>query len=205
MDLDFICSKLRSASDILSLQTAAQKNASLEQVKAALNRDRNEILLANKKDTDIAREKGMSESLVERLALDNKKIDSMIHSLDIIINQNDPSGEEISGWKTPDGLTIRQVRVPLGIVAIIYESRPNVTLDAFALAYKSGNSILLRGSSSAVNSNQAILKTIKSALSQGDGVEDAIYLAPCENREEVQEILTATGKIDIVLHGSCPP
>ena len=120
MDLDFICSKLRSASDILSLQTAAQKNASLEQVKAALNRDRNEILLANKKDTDIAREKGMSESLVERLALDNKKIDSMIHSLDIIINQNDPSGEEISGWKTPDGLTIRQVRVPLGIVAIIY-------------------------------------------------------------------------------------
>ena len=199
MDLDFICSKLRSASDILSLQTAAQKNASLEQVKAALNRYRNEILLANKKDTDIARKKGMSESLVERLALDNKKIDSMIHSLDIIINQNDPSGEEISGWKTPDGLTIRQVRVPLGIVAIIYESRPNVTLDAFALAYKSGNSILLRGSSSAVNSNQAILKTIKSALSQGDGVEDAIYLAPCENREEVQEILTATGKIDVVL------
>ena len=97
-------------------------------------------------------------------------------------------------------MTIRQVRVPLGVVAIIYESRPNVTADAFALAYKSGNSILLRGSSSAINSNLALEKVIKQGLKNAkNGIDEAISLAPCKNHEEVEQILTAVGKVDVAL------
>ena len=203
MDLNSICAKLREASQKLSLQSAEQKNISLSAVCSSIEKNRSLILEANAVDVKNARSKGMSESLVERLSLDDKKINSIIDSIKIIINQNDPVGEEVAGWKTPKGLTIRQVRVPLGVVAIIYESRPNVTVDAFALAYKSGNSILLRGSSSAVNSNKALVKTIVEGLTsceaQNFGIEDAIYLCPSENHSEVEEILNATGLIDVAL------
>lgn len=203
MDIDSICKKLRAASEQLALQTAAQKNAALEAVTISIEENRTKILVANAKDVENARAKGMSESLVERLALDDKKISSILDSIKTIISQTDPIGEETAGWKTPQGMTIRQVRVPLGVIAIIYESRPNVTADAFCLAYKSGNAILLRGSSSAINSNRAIEKAIKdglnSANAKGFGIPDAIELAPCESHEEVEQILTATGKIDVAL------
>lgn len=203
MDIDSICKKLRAASENLALQTAAQKNTALEAVAISIEENRKKILEANAKDVEKARAKGMTESLVERLALDDKKINSILESIKIIINQTDPIGEETAGWKTPQGMTIRQVRVPLGVIAIIYESRPNVTADAFCLAYKSGNAILLRGSSSAINSNRAIEKAIKdglnSANAKGFGISDAIELAPCESHDEVEQILTATGKIDVAL------
>lgn len=200
MDIEKVCGVLKAGSEKLAVQNAAQKNKALEAVCAALEKNRSEILAANKADVEKARAGGMSESLVERLALDDKKINGMIESIKIIIAQTDPIGEEIAGWKTPNGMTIRQVRVPLGIVAIIYESRPNVTVDAFSLAYKSGNAILLRGSSSAINSNKALVKIIKEALTLvEDGVSDSIELAPCENHEEVDQILTAVGKIDVAL------
>ena len=203
MNISEICDSLRSGSDTLALQTAAQKNTALAAVISSIQKNRAAILAANSTDVAAARAKGMTESLVERLALDDKKIDSIIDSIRIIISQTDPIGEEVAGWKTPNGMTIRQLRVPLGVVAIIYESRPNVTADAFALAYKSGNAILLRGSSSALNSNKAIVKAIKDGLAspeaQGFGVETAIELAPCESHDEVRQILTATGKVDVAL------
>ena len=203
MNISEICDSLRSGSDTLALQTATQKNTALAAVISSIQKNRAAILAANSADVAAARAKGMTESLVERLALDDKKIDSIIDSIRIIISQTDPIGEEVAGWKTPNGMTIRQLRVPLGVVAIIYESRPNVTADAFALAYKSGNAILLRGSSSALNSNKAIVKAIKDGLAspeaQGFGVETAIELAPCESHDEVRQILTATGKVDVAL------
>lgn len=203
MDIDKITSSLRRASEKLALQTAEQKNTALKAVCSSIERNRTLILKANESDVSLARSKGMTESLVERLALDDKKINSILDSIKIIISQTDPVGEETAGWKTPNGMTIRQVRVPLGVVAIIYESRPNVTADAFALAYKSGNAILLRGSSSALNSNKAIVKAIKEGLSSAEsgssGVPEAIELAPCESHDEVEEILTAVGKIDVAL------
>lgn len=200
MDIDFITNKLRSASQNLALQNASQKNGALSSVLSSIEKNRSAILDANAKDVAAARAKGMTESLVERLALDDKKISSILESIKIIINQTDPIGEEIAGWKTPKGMEIRQVRVPLGVVAIIYESRPNVTADAFSLAYKSGNAILLRGSSSALNSNKAIVSAIKEGLSESEtGVPDAIELAPCESHDEVDQILTAVGKIDVAL------
>ena len=203
MNISEICDSLRAGSDTLALQTASQKNTALAAVISSIESNRAAILAANSEDVSAARAKGMTESLVERLALDDKKINSIIDSIKIIISQTDPIGEETAGWKTPNGMTIRQVRVPLGVVAIIYESRPNVTADAFALAYKSGNAILLRGSSSALKSNKAIVKAIKDGLNsseaQGFGVASAIELAPCESHDEVQEILTAVGKVDVAL------
>lgn len=202
MNLEEKYISLRKGSIQLALQTAQQKNAVLESVAQALDKNRSEILKANEQDIQAARTNGTKESLIDRLMLDDKRIDGIISSLRIVIAQTDPVGEEVAGWKTPNGLTIRQVRVPLGVMAIIYESRPNVTVDAFCLAYKSGNAILLRGSSSAYNSNKAIVKIIKDALAAADGgVPEAIELVDVKEHDhsDVDAILTAVGKIDVVL------
>lgn len=202
MDLDLICSSLKKGSEKLALQTAAQKNAALEAVAVALDKNRATIIEANKIDIEKGRASGMSESLIDRLALDDKRIDGIISSLRIVIGQTDPVGEEIAGWKTPNGLSIRQVRVPLGVVSIIYESRPNVTVDVFCLAYKSGNSILLRGSASAYNSNKAIVSIIKDTLTKTEGgVPESIELVEVREHDhsDVDQILNAVGKIDVVL------
>ena len=202
MNLEEKYISLRKGSEQLALQTAQQKNSVLESVAQALDKNRSEILKANEQDIQAARANGTKESLIDRLMLDNKRIDGIISSLRIVIAQTDPVGEEVAGWKTPNGLTIRQVRVPLGVMAIIYESRPNVTVDAFCLAYKSGNAILLRGSSSAYNSNKSIVKIIKDALAAADGgVPEAIELVDVKEHDhsDVDAILTAVGKIDVVL------
>lgn len=202
MNLDEITKSLKSGAEKLALQTACEKNKSLKAVAAALDSNRKKIIEANKKDIDAARANGTKESLIDRLSLDDKRITGIIDSLKIVLAQTDPIGEETAGWKTPNGLTIRQVRVPLGVVAIIYESRPNVTVDAFCLAYKSGNAILLRGSSSAYNSNKAIVEIIKEALSNVDGgVPESIELVEVKDHDhsDVDAILTAVGKIDVVL------
>ena len=200
MDIKNVCTILRQGSNKLALQTAAEKNAALEVVATALDKNREKIFTANKKDIEQGRLSGMSESLIDRLMLNDSRLDGVISSLRTVIAQTDPIGEEVAGWKTPNGLTIRQVRVPLGVVSIIYESRPNVTVDAFCLAYKSGNAILLRGSSSAYNSNKAIVEIIKEALSE-NGVPESIELVEVKEHDhsDVDQILNAVGLIDVVL------
>lgn len=202
MNLDEITSSLRSGSQKIALQNAAIKNVALNAVAEALNKNRASIIDANKKDIEIARKNGVSESIIDRLLLNDKRIDGIIDGLKAVISQTDPIGEEVAGWKTPNGLQIRQVRVPLGVVAIIYENRPNVTVDAFSLAYKSGNAILLRGSSSSYLSNVEIVRVIKDALAGVEGgVPEAIELVEVKEHDhsDVDQILTAVGKIDVVL------
>lgn len=202
MNLDEITSSLRSGSQKLALQNAAIKNVALNAVAEALNINRASIIDANTKDIEIARKNGVSESIIDRLLLNDKRIDGIIDGLKAVISQTDPIGEEVAGWKTPNGLQIRQVRVPLGVVAIIYENRPNVTVDAFSLAYKSGNAILLRGSSSSYLSNVEIVRVIKDALTGVEGgVPKAIELVEVKEHDhsDVDQILTAVGKIDVVL------
>ena len=202
MNLDEITSSLRSGSQKLALQNAAIKNVALNAVAEALNKNRASIIDANTKDIEIARKNGVSESIIDRLLLNDKRIDGIIDGLKAVISQTDPIGEEVAGWKTPNGLQIRQVRVPLGVVAIIYENRPNVTVDAFSLAYKSGNAILLRGSSSSYLSNVEIVRVIKDALAGVEGgVPKAIELVEVKEHDhsDVDQILTAVGKIDVVL------
>ncbi|MDE5898247.1 MAG: glutamate-5-semialdehyde dehydrogenase [Treponemataceae bacterium] len=202
MNIDSICGPLRSAAAALAVRTAAQKNRALAAAASSIQKNRGAILAANAEDIRAAHAAGTSASLIERLMLDDARIDGILKSMETVIAQTDPIGEETAGWKTPAGMTIRQVRVPLGVAAIIYESRPNVTADAFCLAYKSGNAILLRGSSSAVRSNRAIVAAIKEGLSSdgADGIPEAVALVePEPSHEDVRQILSAAGKIDVVL------
>ena len=202
MNLDEITASLRSGSQKLALQNAAQKNKALEVVAQALDQNRASIISANNVDVDLARKNGVSESIIDRLTLNDSRINGIIEGLRNVITQTDPIGEELGGWKTPNGLTIRQVRVPLGVVAIIYENRPNVTVDAFCLAYKSGNAILLRGSSSSYKSNVEIVRVIKEALAGVEGgVPEAIELVEVREHDhsDVDQILNAVGKIDVCL------
>lgn len=202
MNLELSYKTLKEGSQKLALQNATQKNNALKAVAKALNKNRKSIIDANKIDIENAQKKGVPSSIIDRLLLNDKRIDGIIESLNIVIAQTDPIGDEIAGWKTPNGMSIRQVRVPLGIVGIIYENRPNVTVDAFCLAYKSGNSILLRGSSSSYVSNKEIVHVIKDALKNvEDGVPEAIELVEVieHNHDDVNAILNAVGKIDVVL------
>lgn len=202
MNIDEFSKTLKSASSKLALHNANQKNIALKEVAKSIDKYRNEIIEANKIDLQKSKEKGMSDALLERLMLDQKRIDGILDSMKIVISQSDPIGEIVAGWNTPNGMSIKQIRVPLGVISVIYESRPNVTVDVFCLAYKSGNSVLLRGSSSALNSNKALLKAIKEGLKNAgeNGIEDAIELCePEADHSDVDAILTATGKIDCVL------
>jgi glutamate-5-semialdehyde dehydrogenase len=192
-------SSLKEAQAKLALQNRSSKDAALNGVCKAINKNHKEILAANTLDVEKARTAGMKDSLLDRLLLNEKRMDSIIEGLETVIGQEDPIGKIKTGWRTPKGLLIEQMAVPLGVVAIIYESRPNVTADAFSLAYKAGCAILLRGSSAALDSNKALVKAIKQGLEAGGGVPGAVELAASGSRDEVDEILTARGWIDAVL------
>jgi len=190
---------LKAAQCRLSQENRRQKDAALLGAAGAIDSCRGEILKANAVDVQRAREAGMKEALVDRLILNEKRINSIIKGIETIVRLEDPIGRVIKGWKSPEGLLIEQVRVPLGVAAIIYESRPDVTTDAFGLAYKAGCAILLRGSSSALESNRALVKAIKKGLEAGGGISAAVELAESGNRDEIDEILNARGYIDVVL------
>lgn len=201
MSIAEACALLRKSACELALHSERQKNRALLCAAESVRNHKDAILLANEADVKKARESGMAESLVERLALDEVKFASILDGIETVVRQPDPVGKVTGGWKASNGMQIQQVRVPLGVAAVIYESRPNVTADAFALAYKSGNAILLRGSSSALGSNRAIVSAIQDGLRAAgtDGIADAVYLCQSGSRSEVSEILSAAGKIDVVL------
>ena len=190
---------LKEAQAGLALANRGQKDAALRGVLKAIDSDRREIISANALDVEKARAAGMKESLVDRLFLDDKRVDSIIEGIETVIRLDDPVGKVRAGWKTAQGLFIKQVTIPLGTTAVIYESRPNVTADVFSLAYKAGCPVLLRGSSSALQSNKAIVRAIKKGLAEAGGNPLAVELADSGNRDEIDEILNARGFIDAVL------
>ena len=190
---------LKRAQAELAGENRAAKDKALTAAAAAIDRDRAAILEANARDVEKARKSGMKESLVDRLLLNDKRIDGIIEGVEIVIRQEDPIGRVQSGWTISNGLQIERVTVPIGVAAIIYESRPNVTVDCAALAYKAGCSILLRGSSSALESNKALVKSIKTGFTEGGGIADAVALAESGSRDEVDVILKAREYIDAVL------
>ncbi|MCL2067670.1 MAG: glutamate-5-semialdehyde dehydrogenase [Treponema sp.] len=196
---DTVFPSLRCAQEKLALEKRAAKDKALASAAAAINRDRAAILAANAIDVQKARSDGVKESLVDRLLLNDKRIDGIIEGIETVIRREDPVGRVLAGWTHPNGLLIERVTVPLGVAAIIYESRPNVTADCAALAYKAGCSILLRGSSSALESNRTLVRSIKAGLIKGGGIADAVALAESGSRDEVDLILKARGWIDVVL------
>ena len=190
---------LKEAQKKLAGENRAAKDRALDSAAASIDSGRAAILEANARDVEKARKGGMKESLVDRLLLNDRRIDGIIEGINIIIKQEDPIGRIDAGWTLQNGLKIEKVKVPLGVTAIIYESRPNVTADCAALAYKAGCSILLRGSSSALESNREIVHLIRAGLAEGGGVADAVALADSGSRDEVDIILKARGFIDVVL------
>jgi glutamate-5-semialdehyde dehydrogenase len=203
-----IFQKLKQAQSVLAVQNRERKDAALNSVCAAISTERAAILAANAADVGRARSNGMKESLIDRLSLTDARIDGVIESIEAIIRLDDPIGRVKAGWKTPNGLFIERITAPLGVAAVIYESRPNVTVDAFALAYKAGCAVLLRGSSAALASNRALVSAIKHGLASAAGsaapngcvdAGDAVALADSGGRDEIDEILQARGYIDVVL------
>ena len=190
---------LKQAQAKLAMQNRADKDKALAAAAGEIDKNRAAILEANARDVEQARKSGMKESLVDRLLLNEKRIDGIIEGIEIVIMQGDPIGRVQAGWTLPNGMQIEKVTVPIGIAAIIYESRPNVTADCAALAYKAGCSILLRGSSSALESNKALVRAIRTGLAASGGIADAVALAESGNRDEIDVILNARGFIDAVL------
>ena len=196
-NFESIFKSLKTAQAALALEDRKAKDLALEKAAAAIEKAQDEILAANAKDLEKARKDGMTDALVDRLVLNPKRIKDICDGISQVIRLEDPVGRIKAGWRTPIGLAIEQTTVPLGVVAIIYESRPNVTADAFSLAYKAGCAILLRGSSAALESNRALVKAIKNGLKEV-GIPGAIELADTGSRDEVDEILSARGWIDAV-------
>ena len=197
--LDSLFNSLKTAQAELELANRNAKDTALKTVISVIDAERRAILSANEEDMKRARAGGMKESLLDRLALNEKRIDEIIAGIDTVIRQEDPVNKIKAGWAHPNGMQIEQITVPLGVAAIIYESRPNVTVDAFCLAYKAGCAILLRGSSAALASNKALVSAIKQGLEKGGGIPGAVELADSGSRDDVDIILNARGKIDVVL------
>lgn len=190
---------LKNAEVNLSKSKTEDKNRALELVKESINKNRKEILSANKKDMKSGKEAGMNEGLLDRLYLDDSRIDGIIGGIDTVMTLNDPVWKSNEVWTLENGLTISKMTVPLGVVGIIYESRPNVTVDAFALALKSGNCIILRGSSSAINSNIALVSAIKEGLRNSNISDTVIEFIDDTDRIHVEGLLHAKGYIDLII------
>lgn len=199
MYLEKIKKDLKKASDILALCNTSQKNEALLKVASSISKDFDKILSANEKDVINAEKSGMKAGLTDRLKLSRKRLEQIVTGISTVVNLPDPIGKSNSMWTLKNGLEITKVSVPIGIIAIIYESRPNVTVDAFALALKSGNGIVLRGSSSAINSNKALEEAIKNGLKKSEIPEDVIHLVKDCDRNIVKEILTANDIIDLAI------
>ncbi|MEJ6019201.1 glutamate-5-semialdehyde dehydrogenase [Corynebacterium sp. H113] len=191
--------RAKDASRALAQFTSAQKNEILLAAAEELVAQTSAILAANEADIAAGRERGMEESLIDRLRLDSDRIEGIAGGLRQVAGLDDPVGEVLRGRVLPNGIKLSQVRVPLGVMGMVYEARPNVTVDAFGLALKSGNVALLRGSKSAVNSNTALVEVLRSVLAKHDAPEDLVQLLPCETHDSVQDLITARGLVDVVI------
>ncbi|MCS7476280.1 glutamate-5-semialdehyde dehydrogenase [Umezawaea endophytica] len=191
--------RARVASEELVLATRERKDAALREMAAALRERSEEILKANTADLESGREAGLTENMLDRLALTEQRINGVAEGLLTVAGLADPVGEVLRGGLLPNGLDMRQVRVPLGVVGMVYEARPNVTVDAAGLALKSGNAALLRGSSSAENSNTALVAVLRDALESAGLPADCVQLLPCHDRASVNYLITARGLVDLVI------
>ncbi len=189
----------KAASAVMNRLSVTEKNKGLSAVAAALVEHEEEILSANAEDIRNAEKAGMKESLIDRLSLNKDRIGGMAEGIRQVVNLDDPVGEMISMKTTPNGLQVGQKRVPMGVIGIIYESRPNVTADAFALCFKTGNAVILRGGSDAIHSNMAIVKVIREALLCEGLPADAIQLLEDTSRETAQEFMRMNQYIDVLI------
>jgi len=191
--------RAKAASAELGFANAERKHAALIAAADAVWKNRGEIIEANAKDLDYGREKGLSPAMMDRLMLDEDRIMGIVNGLRAVAEQADPVGEVLAEWDMPSGLHIRRVRTPLGVIGVIYESRPNVTADAGALCLKSGNAVILRGGSESFHSSSAIHACLVEGLKAANLPEDAVQLVPTRDRAAVQALLTMTDYVDVIV------
>lgn len=191
--------RARVAARVLASLPTVAKDQALHVAANALVANTDRILAANAEDLDTARAANTPTAILDRLALDPKRVEGIAAGLRQVAGLPDPVGEVLRGYTLPNGLALRQQRVPLGVVGIVYEGRPNVTVDAFGLTLKSGNAALLRGSASAVHSNTALVAVLRDALRAEDLPVDAAQLIPSEDRASVTHLIQARGLVDVVI------
>ena len=191
--------RAKKAERVLMTASAEQKNRALGFIAEALIENTQYIIEENKKDIAAARQKGMSESMIDRLMLDEKRIKGISDAAKELIALSDPVGKVISGTTRPNGLVIEKVTVPLGVIAVIFEARPNVTVDAAALCLKSGNTVILRGGKEAINSNTAMAKIMRQAIAKAGLPEDCIQLVEDTSRESATALMKLNGYVDVLI------
>ncbi|WP_139999473.1 glutamate-5-semialdehyde dehydrogenase [Paenibacillus paridis] len=189
----------QDAAAIMNRLTTEQKNTALSRMADALLTEQTAIIAANKLDLERGREQGTSPSLLDRLALNYDRVAAIAEGLRQIVELPDPVGELLEHFDRPNGLKVNKVRVPLGVIGMIYEARPNVTVDAAGLCLKTGNSVVLRGGSAAIESNRKIVEVLKQALSNTEMPADAIQLIEDSDRASVNEMLKLNGLLDVVI------
>jgi glutamate-5-semialdehyde dehydrogenase len=191
--------RARVAADELVLATRERKDTALHAMAAALRERAPEIIEANGKDLEAGRAAGLPDNILDRLRLDEARVEGVAVGLETVAGQADPVGEVLRGGILPNGLELKQVRVPMGVVGMVYEARPNVTVDAAGLALKSGNAALLRGSSTAEHSNTTLVAVLRDALESVNLPADCVQLLPCHDRASVTHLITARGLVDLVI------
>ncbi|NWG45278.1 MAG: glutamate-5-semialdehyde dehydrogenase [Alphaproteobacteria bacterium] len=192
--------RARAAARVLALAPRARKDAALMAMAESIRAQSNSILAANAADMDAARAKGLSSAMTDRLLLTPERIEGIRAGLAVVAGLEDPVGTVLADWTRPNGLRIRRVRMPLGVVGIIFESRPNVTVDAGALCLKAGNAAILRAGSEALGSARALHAAMQAGLAEADLPEDAILLVPTPDRDAVGLMLSAmTDSIDVIV------
>ncbi len=194
-----IGAQAKAASTALASASAERKHAAMISAAEAIWARRSDILAANEKDLAFGREKGLSSAMMDRLMLDEARLRGIIDGLRAVAEQADPVGEVIAAWDQPSGLHIERVRTPLGVVGVIYESRPNVTVDAGALCLKAGNAVILRGGSESFHSSQALHQCLVQGLKDAGLPEASIQLVPTRDRAAVSEMLTMIDTIDVIV------
>ena len=199
MTLSEIGRRAKDVSRILNNLGSREKNMGLEEAARALLEGEDEILAANEEDCEKAASNGMSQGLLDRLRLTPARINSMADGLLQVASLEDPVGEVLSMKKRPNGLMIGKKRVPLGVIAMIYESRPNVTSDAFGLCFKSGNAVILKGGSDALRSNQAIVRCLREGLSRAGLPEDGVQLVEDTSRDTTRELMRLNEYVDVLI------
>lgn len=197
--IDALGAAAREAAVVLAQTPAGPKRMALLSAADAITARTPDILAANARDLDFAREKGLSDAMLDRLRLDGARIAAIAQSLREVAEQDDPVGQVIAEWDRPTGLHIRRVRTPIGVIGVIYESRPNVTADAGALALKSGNAVILRGGSESLHSSSGIHACMVEGLRAAGLPETAIQMVPTRDRAAVSAMLGAQGLIDVII------
>ena len=194
-----ICKKAKAASYELAKLSTETKNRALFNMAEALEKNTSKILEANQKDVEASKKKGVKEALLDRLILNEERVSKMAQCLREVAALPDPVGEIVKTWTRPNGLIIGQLRVPLGVVAVIYESRPDVTSDASGICLKSGNAVILRGGSDAINSNLAIGRVLNRAAVESGIPEGAIQVVPTTERSAAVELMKMRGYVDVLI------